>query len=78
MPRGHKSFEPEFVTIVSLTTVFVGWSLTKYSSKIWNLPHTRTKTLGNNFNNGNEKQTRLGVGLEAIAVEVVKLCRENY
>ena len=36
------------------------------------------KTLGNNFNNGNEKQTRLGVGLEGIAVQVEKLCRENY
>ena len=35
------------------------------------------KTLGNNFNNGNEKQTRLGVGLVGIAVEVVKLCREK-
>ena len=36
------------------------------------------KTLGNNFNNGNEKQTKLGVGLEGIAVQVEKLYRENY
>ena len=37
------------------------------------------KTLGNNFNNGNEKQTRLGVvGLEGIAAQVEKLNRENY
>ena len=78
MPRGHKGFESEFVTIVSLTTVFVGWSLTKYSSKIWNLPHTRKKHWEIISTMAMKKQTRLGVGLEAIAVEVVKLCRENY
>lgn len=52
--------------------------IAKYSSKNMEFTSYTEKTLGNKFNNCNEKQTRLGVGLEGIAVQVEKLCRENY
>ena len=63
--------------------IFMGHSnyILNIRQKIWNLPHTRKKhwEINSAIAMKNKlKQTRLGVGLEGIAVQVEKLCRENY